>query len=655
MFRALYIKQWVQLSTLRWVGFGLCVVLPFFLWTGAAAAKRGWFPFTVGEYSLTTLFGEALPAFSILMWALLAVMFAAQTFAGDRADGTDRFLLERPVSRRSIWRARALAALFSGLWIVVLDTAYLYALVSITNDGTVADVFTQMLYVCGFGIGLTLLGTLGGMAAGEMVRTPMQGVMIGLVLAALPIGAAVFLSSVFEFVRFGDVLHLAYLVTPILPIVLLVASYRAGCLGEPSGRGRIKRGVTVLAFGLVLTPALFAAAAPFVLRAVVVGPWPQGIAAQADRAIIVGGGYRMNGGWMIDTAAAERTRFLPPPLRATGWNEAGTLAAVIHQSGVLGSAGPAKLELIDASGKTVNEMRIETDANSYVRGLRWAGDLVLVREWAGPRDARIKVVHPERGELGRIAVEEGKGRTWTLHGPTTDGTVYIHRLVSQEPRRYELAPLDLANFSIGEPVLTEDDDLPTFARGLLSPSGRYWARGVYAWVDNLYVSHVLDLHTGQRADYPASVVGGWLSGDRLVVLTVDEGRDEVRVVVQQGIEREILSRSFPRGVGVRISPDREHFLISQRSGDSGQGKMGAQGYFFYSFYWGLQGSRLDQLLVGDGTGWVELDSLRDGLQRDHVTLNWGGPNTVIATGETATAVAAAEPGASWTGIVGDWD
>jgi hypothetical protein len=385
------------------------------------------------------------------------------------------------------------------------------------------------------------------------------------------------------------------------------------------------------------------------------GAWPQGIAAAANRAVVVGGEYRLGGGWMIDTTTAERTRFLPPPLRASGYKADGSLAAVIHQSGFLGSASPAKLELIDASGRTVNSILIETDSNSYVQDLLWAGDLVLVREWAGPRDARIKVVHPERGELGRIVVEGGKGQSWTLHGPTTAGTVYIHQLVSQEPRRYELAPLDLENFSIGEPVLIEDDDLPTFSRGMLSPSGRYWARGVYAYADDLYVSHVLDLHTGERADYPESVLGGWLSGDRLVRLVVDRETDETLVILQQGIEAEILSRRFPRGVGTRISPDLARFLVSQRTSDDAGETADDRNFIFYSFFWGVRAARLDQLLVCDGKGWTELDSLRDGLQKDHVTLNWGGPGTLIATDATGTAVADAIPGAAWRSVVGDWD
>ncbi|MCH7780699.1 MAG: ABC transporter permease subunit, partial [Acidobacteria bacterium] len=245
MFRALWIKQWAQLRTLRWVGFGLGIVLPFFLWGGAAAGKRGWLGFNLGSYDLVTLFAEALPAFSVMLWGLLAVMFAAQTFAGDRADGTDRFLLERPVPRRRTWLARGLASLASSLLVVLGNTLYITALVALVQDGSSVQVYTKVVTALWIGTGLAVLGTIGGMAAGEMVRTPLQAVLIGGLLAALPIGVAMFFVSVFELVWIGHV-HLAFIVTPIMPLAMILSSYRAGCLGEPSGRGRIQRGAVVL-------------------------------------------------------------------------------------------------------------------------------------------------------------------------------------------------------------------------------------------------------------------------------------------------------------------------------------------------------------------------------------------------------------------------
>ncbi len=335
MFRALWIKQWVQLRTLRWVGLGLGIVLPFFLWAGAAAGKRGWLGFNLGNYDLVTLFGEALPAFSTALWGLLAVMFAAQTFAGDRADGTDRFLLERPVPRRRTWLARGLASLASSLLVVLGNTLYITALVALVQDGSGTQVYTKIMTALWVGTGLAVLGTIGGMAAGEMVRTPLQAVLIGGVLAALPIGAVTFFASAFEMVWIGRV-HLAFIVTPILPIAMILSSYRAGCLGEPAGRGRIQRGAVVLTAALVITPVLFAATTPFVLRALCVGGWTDAVAAHADRLVVLGGSYGRVGGWMIDTAKKEKIRFLRPPVRSTAWNDDGSIVAVIHQWGVLG-------------------------------------------------------------------------------------------------------------------------------------------------------------------------------------------------------------------------------------------------------------------------------------------------------------------------------
>ena len=55
MFRALWVKHWVQLRALRWVGFGVGIALPFVFWAGAEAARRGWFGNGRSDYDLTSL------------------------------------------------------------------------------------------------------------------------------------------------------------------------------------------------------------------------------------------------------------------------------------------------------------------------------------------------------------------------------------------------------------------------------------------------------------------------------------------------------------------------------------------------------------------------------------------------------------------------
>ena len=106
MFRALVVKEWKQLRMMRWVSVGLALLVPFFLVAGAEGAQQGWLPFdNLSTYSMHTLMMEALPAFLIGLWGLLALLFTAQAYTGDRADGTEEFLLARPVPRRRIWQA----------------------------------------------------------------------------------------------------------------------------------------------------------------------------------------------------------------------------------------------------------------------------------------------------------------------------------------------------------------------------------------------------------------------------------------------------------------------------------------------------------------------------------------------------------------------
>jgi hypothetical protein len=486
------------------------------------------------------------------------------------------------------------------------------------------------------GVGLALLGTIGGMAAGDMVRTPMQAVLIGGVLAALPIGAAMFLVSAFELAWIHEGVHLAMIVTPILPLALILVSYRAGCLGEPAGHGRIKRGLAVLAVALVVTPVLFAATAPFVVRAQVVGGWPEGTAATADRTVVIGGTHHAQGGWMIDTKTRKKIRFLPPPVRSAAWNADGSMLAVIHQRGRFGSVGAVRLELIDATGATDRTFPLE-DNDSFAQDVHWAGNLVLVREWLGFQHTAIRVIDPDEGVLGSIAVEYDQARSWSVLGPTEDGSIYVHRLVGQDPRVYELNRLDLEAFRLEESLLTEADDLPTFTPKLLSPSGRYLARVAET-------SHVIDLHTGVRTDYPDSSIAGWLSGDRL--LRLEKDGEEVRVVLQQLDGDEILSRTFTRGVTAKVSPDGQRFLVTQKA-------MGER-WFGYAFFPSLDGTGLDQFVVCDGTGWTDLQSLIGGLEGEHVWIAWGGPNTLVATRGNSNAIADAQSGAAWTAVLGRW-
>jgi len=132
MLRALWIKEWTQLRSLRWVGFGLGILFPPFLVTVAEAARRGWIPLaSMSGYSVRDLFLNALPGLATALWGLLALMMASQAFAADRSAGTESFVLERPVSRSKIWLARLLAGGASTLVLVLAHLAVYLALIQI--------------------------------------------------------------------------------------------------------------------------------------------------------------------------------------------------------------------------------------------------------------------------------------------------------------------------------------------------------------------------------------------------------------------------------------------------------------------------------------------------------------------------------------------
>jgi len=157
MLRALLRKEWLQLRSLRWVGFCLGALMPLLLVALAEAASRGLTPYgQLSDYSSLDLFMDALPLMLVALWGLLALLICSQAFAGDRANGTEQFLLERPVPRSAIWRARLLASLASILVLLLSHLLLWAALVQVTVNYSREQWLHSLLIMGGFG-GLLLL------------------------------------------------------------------------------------------------------------------------------------------------------------------------------------------------------------------------------------------------------------------------------------------------------------------------------------------------------------------------------------------------------------------------------------------------------------------------------------------------------------------
>jgi len=126
---------------------------------------------------------------------------------------------------------------------------------------------------------------------------------------------------------------------------------------------------------------------------------------------------------------------------------------------------------------------------------------------------------------------------------------------------------------------------------------------------------------------------------------VEKDADAVRLVVHGVDGEELQSRRFSGGITARVSPDGKRFLVTRKAMDDPIG---------FAFFRAMDASELEELLVGDGREWTNLESLIEGLSGDHVWISWGGPTTLVATNQTANAIAPLQSGTTWTSLLGRW-
>jgi hypothetical protein len=91
-------KEWREHRSLILAAWAIALVLPVFLVVGMLV--------TTPNYELAAL-GQMLPmVLMLVVWPVFAAATGATTVAADRADGSLRFLMSRPVSRSRIWVAK---------------------------------------------------------------------------------------------------------------------------------------------------------------------------------------------------------------------------------------------------------------------------------------------------------------------------------------------------------------------------------------------------------------------------------------------------------------------------------------------------------------------------------------------------------------------
>ncbi|HEX4823726.1 MAG TPA: ABC transporter permease subunit [Candidatus Polarisedimenticolaceae bacterium] len=589
MFRALFWKEWRQLALVRWGGIAIGVLLPLAFLAGAEMAKRGVLPTgSIDRYQPADVLYEIVPtAMAIALWPLIALMSAAQAIAGDRSAGTESFLLERPITRSSVWRARIASAAVNLVFVIVV-TAGLGSLIAKVSAAPSQgwERWTQSILA---GPAVAALAMLGGLIAASLIASPMAAVLGGAVLGALPALLAAQLIAGFPHATIGPVpLGL------VLPVLLLpayvVASWTASCRGEPAGRGRVKRGLLTTGSTLALIGGLFVVVAPVSVRARAARGWHAIELDRQGRSAFVGSSseYGGGGGWLVDLASSRKTGFVPPPFRDVAFQPEGDLVAILTWSAPLGGETKRdRIELRQASTGRL-ERSIGTPGDEPVMAVGWVDRavVVLITRNTTPNGHTYEVLaaNPLSNDSWRsLGLVQSEWAAFTA--PRHDGRLFLRTsgdLIDaggvRRIRGYHLRPIEAGLRRIGEPISDASGKPIEFASWLagLSPSGKL---GTTATTVDLHSDRsgiaVTDLATGSVRVVDSSVNDEqWLSGDRLVWLE-NEGAGGSRVRLRSmGSDGKIVTLRAWRNAAVRIqvSPLGEAVYLSAHELAPGHGK-----------------------------------------------------------------------------------
>jgi ABC-type transport system involved in multi-copper enzyme maturation permease subunit len=239
MFRALLWKEWRQLRVVRWLGMVIALALPGLLLL--------LFRFWASGYGPSDVLGEMMSYVVPFVVPLFALVATTQAFWNDRETGTEHFLLEFPVRRSSRFFAKLVCAV--GTTVQVALVMFLaWVLVAFLADVDSKSLRIALVQAGGRtspGVGMI---TATATASAILASSPMASALLTYFVASL-------LVTVYTF------RHHRLLLNSIVPLIVicagfLVASYTGFCLGEPAGRWRIARTITVMAAAFVLSLAV---------------------------------------------------------------------------------------------------------------------------------------------------------------------------------------------------------------------------------------------------------------------------------------------------------------------------------------------------------------------------------------------------------------
>jgi hypothetical protein len=582
------------------------------------AASRGWVPmFRVSSYNRTDLIMEMVPILIAAAWLFFALMACASAFASDRSTGKESFLLERPVSRVTIWKARLLATVLNSL-MVMLSGWIVWAGFSLMLAEPVEGIFMQasslLLSVGGV---LVVMVICGGLAASALIDSPMLAFLGGGLLAAAPFGAGVFLAGVSPF---AIVFNLEYDVFPapllflsrlpigmILPMLLfpvyVFASYQILCKGEPAGRGRRQRGGKVLVPAVVGVFVLFLILAPLAVRANANHSISNGMGrilpSPAAGRVVVTGDYSQ-GGWLIDTVNARKMRFFHGDTTFMAWRADSALLAVVHEGKAFNWSGRSRssLKIVDGeTGENQGEMHFPRELE--LRGVEWTGKKVLLAfvDWeelkrGGNTDHAGDLVHFYLAEEGNSGWKNGRIREMAHQLPIQGISRYDWQIFTSGPSTDQVFLSTAITTGVGTSVGRTNEDLlhsVTVGRLTLGESSLIWSpigqfsgdawrashflspSGGYSWIlrqeDPAMSIHMelydfearglVELEHIEGAQWPV-----WLNDDELLWVQIEEDRGSLHRWKPGEELSTLMEFDASDRLSLDRSPDREHLFLS---------------------------------------------------------------------------------------------
>ncbi len=304
---------------------------------------------------------RVLPGALAGLWPFLAVAAGAITFATEAEDGTEHFLLSRPVSRARVWCVKVGAAVVSLAGTAVVSLAAIEVTATVIGPPPV-DYVTYPFFseetmfgaATVIGFGAMLFGC--GVLCSTLVTRPLTAAAAAIALA-LALVACVFL--LWSVLGLTPQLEPQWLGTElvVVALILLFASLLVFTWPEQSARragGTGTAGRVALGTGAVLTlcagvlPLLFVAATPRLGEVSVV----PGSTAYGERAVVMS--MRDQNGtmqsWMLMTDGSGIRPRAGRHTLAPQWLSRRTLAYYSHRDAFGGAGEGLDLRLTDTNG-----------------------------------------------------------------------------------------------------------------------------------------------------------------------------------------------------------------------------------------------------------------------------------------------------------------